>query len=97
MAAANRRVSEPVKRLKKRPEPPDSGTGSTSPPVGSTERLKLEVGDDAKAQIALGFRLAYGREPRGVEIGPCHDFVAKSGLAAFCRVLFNANEFLYVN
>jgi hypothetical protein len=32
-----------------------------------------------------------------VEIGPCHDFIAENSLAAFCRVLFNANEFLYVN
>lgn len=61
------------------------------------ERLQLEAGDDVKAQITLGFRLAYGRDPRAVEIGPCHDFIAENSLAAFCRVLFNANEFLYVN
>jgi hypothetical protein len=61
------------------------------------ERLQLEAGDDVKAQITIGFRLAYGRDPRAVEIGPCHDFIAENSLAAFCRVLFNANEFLYVN
>ena len=61
------------------------------------ERLQRDAGDDAKAQVVLGFQLAYGREARAAEIGPCSEFVAKNGLAAFCRVLFNANEFLYVN
>ena len=61
------------------------------------ERLQREAGGDTKAQVVLGFRLAYGREARAVEIGLCREFIAKSGLAAFCRVLFNANEFLYVN
>jgi len=61
------------------------------------ERLQREAGDDDKAQVTLGFRLAFGREARTTEIGPCYDFVSKNGLAAFCRVLFNANEFLYVN
>ncbi len=61
------------------------------------ERLQREAGDDAKTQVILGFRLAYGREARAAEIGPCTEFVAENGLTAFCRVLFNANEFLYVN
>ena len=61
------------------------------------ERLQGEAGDDAKAQVARGFQLAYGRDAKPAEIGPSAEFVTKNGLAAFCRVLFNANEFLYVN
>ncbi|MGC6459805.1 MAG: DUF1553 domain-containing protein [Akkermansiaceae bacterium] len=60
-------------------------------------RLQREAGDDADAQVTLGFRLAYGRDTRKEEIEPSTAFVKKNGLAAFCRVLFNANEFLYVN
>ena len=60
-------------------------------------RLQREAGDDADAQVTLGFRLAYGRDARKEEIEPSTAFVKKNGLAAFCRVLFNANEFLYVN
>ena len=61
------------------------------------ERLQREAGEEVSAQVALGFRLAYGRDAIKQEVDPSTEFVRKNGLAAFCRVLFNANEFLYVN
>ncbi len=61
------------------------------------ERLRAEAGDDAKAQAARGFLLAFGRPAREEELVLTAEFIGKSGLSAFCRVLFNSNEFLYIN
>ena len=47
--------------------------------------------------VKTAFRLAFQRDPSDVEL---HDFSAyaeKHGLAATCRLLFNSNEFLFVN
>jgi hypothetical protein len=60
------------------------------------ERLAREAGDDAKAQIERGFRLAFGREPGAEELAAAVRLVHEHGLTAFCRALLNANEFLYV-
>jgi hypothetical protein len=60
------------------------------------ERLKREAGDDAAAQVRRGFRLAFGREPSAEESAAAAKLVREHGLAALCRSLLNANEFLYV-
>jgi len=41
--------------------------------------------------------LAYGREPDVEEIELAESFIHQHNLAAMCRVLFNSNEFLYVD
>ena len=62
------------------------------------ERLQREAGDDPAAQVRRGFRLAFGREPsRRRRSAAAAELVREHGLAAFCRALLNANEFLYVN
>ena len=61
------------------------------------KRLKHEAGDDAGKQIDLAYRLAMGRAPDAQETGTALDFSKKYGMAGFCRVLFNSNEFLYVD
>jgi hypothetical protein len=61
------------------------------------ERLRKDAGDDTSKQIDLAFRLAYGRSAGADEIAKAKPFAAKHGLPAFCRVLFNTNEFLYVD
>jgi hypothetical protein len=60
------------------------------------ERLRREAGDEAKAQITRAFALAFGREPSREESGAGLNLIRDQGLPAFCRALFNANEFAYV-
>ncbi len=56
-----------------------------------------KIGDDAAKQVEAGFRLAYGRKPTQAELDLLVPFVQKRGLENFCRVLFNANEFIFVD
>jgi hypothetical protein len=48
-------------------------------------------------QIAQACRLVYLREPREVELELLRAYAEKHGLAATCRVLFNSNEFVFVD
>jgi hypothetical protein len=60
------------------------------------ERLAKE-GNDPGKQVESGFRLAFSRKPTQAELDIMVPFVKKRGLANFCRVLFNANEFVFVD
>jgi hypothetical protein len=51
---------------------------------------------DVPQQVQQAFRLAYGRPAHDQELQLSVDWVKRFGLAAFCRVLFNSNEFFYV-
>jgi hypothetical protein len=42
-------------------------------------------------------RLALGREPRESERKAYSDYAAAHGLTNLCRLLFNTNEFLFVD
>ena len=57
------------------------------------ERLEAAGGDKVKQ----AYSLAFGREPTAVEATLATEFIAKEGLFSFCRALFNANEFVYVD
>jgi hypothetical protein len=58
-------------------------------------RLEREAGTRPEAQVDRAFRLAFGRPPADSERAAARELVAHRGLAALCRALFNANEFLY--
>jgi hypothetical protein len=60
------------------------------------ERLKSEVGLDPGAEAERGFELALGRDPSNAERDAAAKLIAQHGLPAFCRALFNANEFVYM-
>jgi hypothetical protein len=60
------------------------------------ERLKSEVGLESVRQAERGFLLALGRSPTNVERDAAAKLIAEHGLPAFCRAIFNANEFVYV-
>jgi hypothetical protein len=60
------------------------------------ERLRREAGDDTAAQVHHAFRLSFGRMPTPEESNSAVQLIREHGLIAFCRALFNANEFLYV-
>ncbi|HVC92610.1 MAG TPA: DUF1553 domain-containing protein [Pirellulales bacterium] len=61
------------------------------------ERLRDECAMDSALQVERAFGLALARVPRPEEQAAAQAFVVEHGLAAFCRVLFNSNEFLYVD
>jgi len=60
-------------------------------------RLCREAPDSERQQIRRAFELTYGRPPADDELTSSSVFVNQCGLAAFCRVLLNANGFLYVH
>ena len=60
------------------------------------ERLESERPGDVAAQIDRAYRLTCGRPANEPERQDVAKFVEAHGLAAFCRVLLNTNEFLYV-
>jgi len=60
-------------------------------------RLEAESGADCREQIRRGFVLAFGRPPDEEETRVAEAFVQDHGLVLFCRALYSANEFLYLN
>jgi hypothetical protein len=64
------------------------------------ERLASRVAREADGvewQLARLYDLAYNRRPQAVELDEAKVFVARHGMPALCRVIFNSNEFLYVD
>ena len=61
------------------------------------ERAVKDEGDDSAAQIRRVIELAYSRKAQAEEVDLASEFVKTHGLSAFCRVVFNTNEFLYID
>jgi mono/diheme cytochrome c family protein len=61
------------------------------------ERLRREAGPQPEAQVKRAFQLALSRAPERDELKQSVEYVksSPSGLADFCHVLFNLNEFVY--
>ena len=58
-------------------------------------RIESEVGSDRRARIVRAFTRVLNREPYAEEV---EAFLAFRGpLDGICRVLFNSNDFLYVD
>ncbi len=55
------------------------------------------VAPNRAAQIDLAYRLALGRAPMADEAREIEAFAAEYGMANVCRLLFNCNEFLFVD
>ena len=60
------------------------------------ERLAEEAGNDVAAQLRLAHELTLSRPISSDELILATNFITNHGLAAYCRVLFNTNAFLYV-
>ncbi len=60
------------------------------------QRVKREASPEVSSQVNLAFVLALGREPTAEEAAAGVALVEQHGLVELCRVLFNANEFLFV-
>ncbi|MBW3539621.1 MAG: DUF1553 domain-containing protein [Planctomycetes bacterium] len=53
--------------------------------------------EDLPTQLDRAMQLAFGRSPTPAEALSLADYARRHGLANTCRVLFNANEFLFVD
>jgi hypothetical protein len=60
------------------------------------DRLRTEAGPDPACRADRAFRLAFGRPPTSDERNAAARLIASHGTTAFCRALYNANEFVYV-
>ncbi|MGV3757055.1 MAG: DUF1553 domain-containing protein, partial [Verrucomicrobiota bacterium] len=60
------------------------------------KRLQKESGENTDKQVQRGFQLVFNREPEVPEAKACRQLVQEHGLTAFCRVLLNADEFLFI-
>jgi hypothetical protein len=63
---------------------------------GFARRLAADVGALAELQVERAHALAYGRVPDDEDRRLAMAFIAAHGLPAYCRVLLNSNEFLYI-
>lgn len=61
------------------------------------ERLRRQAPDDAAAQIRRAYALAFARDPLPDELEFGQQFARQHGLPAYCLVLFNLNEFMYID
>ena len=60
-------------------------------------RLLRSKCTETEDHVRLAFRLALSREPSTEELQDFTAYVDKHGLENFCRVVFNLNEFIFVN
>jgi hypothetical protein len=60
-------------------------------------RLRREAGDDPTAQVRRAFELALCRQPGEQELTQSVAFLRRERLEAFCLVVLNLNEFVYMD
>lgn len=65
-------------------------------------RIVKETGPDVREQVGRAFLIAFGRQPSTTELQDALAFLKtdphkEESLVGLCRVLLNANEFLYVD
>jgi mono/diheme cytochrome c family protein len=59
-------------------------------------RVERQAADN-RARVSAAFRLAITREPDRTELDSMAAYAQKRGLPSACRVLFNTNEFVFVD
>jgi hypothetical protein len=60
-------------------------------------RVEREAGADPAAQTIRVFQLAFARPPNQAELTAARDLVRTDGVFSLCRMVLNANEFVYVD
>ena len=60
-------------------------------------RIRKLAGEDSSKQVDIGWRLALGRAPASDERRTAVGYLERNSLAEFCLMLFNMNEFVYVD
>ena len=61
------------------------------------ELAKSDGENTVVTQVTRVFECAYARPPQDDELSIAIELVEQHGLASLCRVIFNSNEFLYVD
>jgi hypothetical protein len=61
-----------------------------------SDRLKMES-DSSSEQIARAFQLATGRQANAQQIVALTEYANEFGTENLCRLLFNLNEFVFVD
>jgi len=61
------------------------------------QRIERESGQSLDQQAKLAIRLAFGRGATNEEIAQATQLIQEAGLFQLCRILFNTNEFVYVD
>jgi len=56
-----------------------------------------KMAPDLAGQIGSAYRLALGRSPKVDELRLLTDLAHKDGMANVCRLIFNTNEFLFID
>jgi len=68
--------------------------------VRMAEHLAARVnasGSDLRRQITEAYQLALNRDPSPAELTTMAAYAGRHGMANFCRLLFNSNEFVFVD
>jgi hypothetical protein len=60
------------------------------------QRLQHQ-GGDLPAQITAAYRVAFNRRPTANELRLLSACARKYGLASVCRLIFNTNEFIFID
>ena len=60
-------------------------------------RVEKDAGTVAAAQVKQAFRIVFQRGPTEKELAAGEKLVREHGLAALCRAMLNANEFVFVD
>jgi hypothetical protein len=60
------------------------------------QRLR-QISPDLAAQITMGYQLALSRPPSAEEVRELVAYARRYGLANCCRLLFNMNEFIFID
>ena len=60
------------------------------------KRLTAEATSNS-SRVELAFQFALGRAPRTTELDRFVVYTEKHGLANFCRLLYNTNEFIFID
>jgi hypothetical protein len=60
-------------------------------------RIRKKAGEEPEAAVEAGWRFAFGRPPTGDERRTALEYVRRSSLERLCLLMFNMNEFIYVD
>jgi hypothetical protein len=60
-------------------------------------RIRDQAGNNPEASVEAGWKMAFGRAPTAEEQRTVLDYLQRNSLERLCLLMFNMNEFLYVD
>jgi hypothetical protein len=60
-------------------------------------RIKKTAGDNPESQVDTGWKMAFGRLPDEAERKTALDYLGRNSLPRLCLLIYNMNEFVYVD